>query len=98
MARWVGAAADGWAGAVGAIARRPVLWPTAARQARRLAPTRWWRRPPFLPVPDRAWLRFRLETHYGSDTRPDPHDVVVWLAWARAAERRNRPSPAGGRR
>ena len=37
MARWVRAAVDGWAGAVGAIARRPALWPTE-RQGR-VSPT-----------------------------------------------------------
>ena len=74
----------GWASVVGAVARRPSLWSTAARQARRLAPRRWWARPPFLPVPDRAWLRFRAETQYGDpDRRPDPDDVVTWLRWAR---------------
>ncbi|HZP29416.1 MAG TPA: hypothetical protein VFC99_10725 [Acidimicrobiia bacterium] len=46
----------------------PELWPTALRQAARLAPAGWWRRPPFLPLPDREYLRFRLETQYGSPT------------------------------
>ena len=69
---------------VGAVAARPALWPTALRQARRLAPRRWWRRAPFLPVPDRAWLRFRAETQYGDPDRPlDAGDVVTWLQWAR---------------
>jgi hypothetical protein len=73
-----------WRGVVGAIARRPRLWPTAARQARRLAPRRWWTRPPFLPLPDRGWLRFRAETQYGDpDHPPEPDDVVTWLRWAR---------------
>ncbi len=72
-----------WPAVVGAVARRPRLWPTAARQARRLARRRWWARPPFAPVPDRAWLRFRAETQYGDPGRaPDPDDVVTWLRWA----------------
>ena len=76
----------GWAGVAAAVARRPGLWPTAARQARRLAPDRWWRRRPFLPVPDRAWLQFRNETQYGdADRRPDPADVLTWLHWCRHA-------------
>jgi hypothetical protein len=75
-----------WAAVATAVGRRPRLWPTAVRQARRLAPRRWWSRAPFLPVPDRAWLRFRAETQYGDpDRRPDPTDVVTWLEWARHA-------------
>ena len=42
---------------VGAIARRPGLWSTALRQARRLTPTGWWRTPPFLPVPAKDYRR-----------------------------------------
>ena len=48
-----------------AVVARPRLWPAALRQAVRLAPSRWWSRAPFLPVPDRAYVRFRLTTQYG---------------------------------
>ena len=49
---------------------------------------RWWRRPPFLPVPDPAYLAFRLETQYGApDARPLPADVVAYLRWCRAQDR-----------
>ena len=72
-----------------AVARRPDLWPAAARQAWRLVPRRWWSAPPFLPVPDRAWLAFRLETQYGGDGRGpvDPADVVAFLEWCRVQDR-----------
>ena len=67
---------------VGAIMRRPGLWRTALRQARRLAPARWWRRPPFLPVPAKSYLAFRTVTQYGEIGRsPSPEDVVDYLAW-----------------
>jgi hypothetical protein len=73
-----------WPAVAAAVARRPRLWPAAAHQARRLAPRRWWRRRPFLPVPDRAWLRFRAETQYGDPEHPPtPADVVAWLEWSR---------------
>jgi hypothetical protein len=65
------------------VGARPGLWWTALRQARRLARPRWWGAPPFLPLPDRAYLRFRLETQYGSGGRPDPGDVVAYLEWCR---------------
>src|SRR5690349_23735953 len=60
----------GMAAAVGAVARRPRLWPVAVRQWRRTTPPGWWRRRPFLPVPSGEYLRFRLLTQYGdSETR-----------------------------
>ena len=72
----------------GAVARRPDLWSTALRQARRTAPTGWWRRPPFLPVPSREYLAFRSLTQYGETQRsPSPEDVVDYLAWCREWDR-----------
>lgn len=65
-----------------ALARHPGLWPVAVRQAVRLARRGWWRRPPFLPLPDPAYLRFRLQTAYGDTERPpDAHDLVTYLKW-----------------
>jgi hypothetical protein len=70
--------------AVLAVTVRPWLWATAARQARRMVAPRWWRRAPFVPRPDQAYLRFRLETQYGTDATPTPSDVVSYLEWCRA--------------
>jgi hypothetical protein len=80
---------SGWVGAAVAVLRQPVLWPVAVRQARRLARPGWWRRPPFLPLPDRAYLRFRMVTAYGGDGRrgPERDDVVAYLRWCRAWQR-----------
>jgi hypothetical protein len=75
-----------WARATFLVIRRPQLWVTAVRQAHRLAPGRWWRRPPFLPVPDREYLRFRLETQYGADGVPAPADLVTYLEWCHSNE------------
>ncbi|CAN5848967.1 hypothetical protein BH23ACT2_BH23ACT2_08370 [soil metagenome] len=66
-----------------ALARRPTLWATAVIQVARLARPRWWRRPPFLPLPEPAYLRFRLETQYGDDRAPEPADVIAYLRWCR---------------
>jgi hypothetical protein len=71
-----------WRRAVATLARHPGLWPTALAQAHRLAPPRWWRRAPFLPLPDRDYVRFRLETQYGAG-EPAPEDLVVYLRWCR---------------
>jgi len=70
-----------WLAVVVALARRPTLWATAVTQAFRLAAPGWWRRRPYLPLPDGAYLRFRLETQYGSDDDPEPADVVTYLHW-----------------
>jgi hypothetical protein len=69
---------------------RPGLWPTALRQAMRLTRPGWWRRPPFLPTPDRAYLRFRLDTQYGSDHPMVAGDVVRYLEWCRDQQRLRR--------
>lgn len=80
-------------GAAFAVVRRPGLWPTAWRQYRRTVPGGWWRRPPFVPVPRRDYLRFRLVTQYGGsgDLPRDPArvgaDVVNYLEWCRHWER-----------
>jgi len=67
-----------------AVAVRPVLWGVALRQAHRLADRHWWRRPPFLPVPARAYAAFRTTTQYGDPTAaPSVDDVIVWLQWVR---------------
>lgn len=71
-----------WAAAL-AVARHPALWPVAVGQLLRMAAPGWWRRPPFLPIPDRSYLAFRLETMYGTGTDPAPSDVVTYLRWCR---------------
>lgn len=79
--------------AVRAIAVRPRLWPAALRQARALVPPGWWRRRPFLPLPDRAWLRFRMTTAYGDPgAGVDVEDLLTWLAWTDSV--RTAPGPS----
>ena len=76
-----------------AVAVRPRLWPTALAQLARFAPDRWWRRPPFIPLPAPELTRFRSETMYGHpDIPPLPADIVVWLEWCRTQNRRLRAS------
>jgi len=80
-----------WARAVGRVLVRPALWPTALVQAGRLAGPGWWRRAPWLPVPDRDYLRFRLRTAYGSEpgalAAADPADLATYLRWCRELPR-----------
>jgi hypothetical protein len=82
--------------AVVAVAARPALWATAAVEVLRLAPVGWWRRRPFLPLPDTGYLRFRLKTQYGDAAHvPEPHDLVTWLRWCRDFGRFTRGSGSG---
>lgn len=69
-----------------AVLRHPSLWGVALRQVRVLARPGWWRRRPFLPLPDRHYLRFRIVTAYGGDgtAAPQPADLLTYLEWCRA--------------
>jgi hypothetical protein len=67
---------------VAALISHPGLWFEALRAAVGLAPRGWWLRPPFLPLPDRAHLAWRLHTAYGTDQVPmTPQDVLSYLEW-----------------
>ncbi len=69
-----------------AVARRPRLWPTALRQAKRMARPGWWRSWPPLPTPPAGYVAFRSVTQYGDPAAsPAAHDVVVWLDWVKSA-------------
>jgi hypothetical protein len=81
-----------WFQGICAVIVRPGLWSTAVRQWGRMMPRRWWARLPFLPVPDRGYIRFRMETAYGvsepNARRAD--DLVAYLRWCRDTERSRR--------
>lgn len=67
-----------------AVVRRPGLWFEALRAAAALARRDWWRRPPFLPLPDRSYLQWRVATAYGDPAGPvAADDVVAYLDWRR---------------
>ena len=68
-----------------ALIRRPTLWLEATRAFAALTPSRWWARPPFVPVPRRSYLQWRLQTAYGSaGASPEPIDVIRFLEWRKA--------------
>ena len=59
-----------------AIALLGVAWRFRSRD--------WWRRPPFLPLPDRTYMRWRMHTAYGDDDAvPPADDVVRYAKWSR---------------
>ena len=44
----------------------------------------WYRRLPFLPVPPRAYMRWRMYTAYGNeDAVPSARDVLRFARWRR---------------
>jgi hypothetical protein len=45
---------------------------------------RWWSRPPFLPLPDRDYLRWRMYTAYADEAAVPPvNDVIRFARWRR---------------
>ena len=75
-------------GTAAAVLRHPSLWTTALRQWKRTTPHGWWKRRPFLPVPAREYLEFRMVTQYGAiDHCATPEDVLNYLAWCRRHDR-----------
>jgi hypothetical protein len=69
---------------IGLVAIRPSLWMTAVRQYRVSLPRRWWARRPFLPLPPADYMRFRLQTQYGSsEHRIEAVDVLNYLSWCK---------------
>jgi hypothetical protein len=76
-----------WLTLVLALAGRSVRHPTLAvdlaRVGWRFRNRRWYRRPPFLPIPDREYVRWRMDTAYGSpDAVPPARDLERYVRWA----------------
>jgi hypothetical protein len=55
---------------------------------------RWYAHPPFLPIPPKDYLRWRLETAYGDKSFSNLRwqDIVAYARWHRAM-RLNRSTP-----
>ena len=69
--------------------RRPTLVPHMLGAAWAFRSRGWWRRPPFLPVPPSAYLRWRMETAYGDPEAVPPDDEMErFLRWASRMRRR----------
>jgi len=63
---------------------RPRLAVDLARLAWSFRARDWYRRPPFLPLPPRGYLRWRMFTAYGDeDAVPPVEDVVRFARWRR---------------
>ena len=63
--------------------RDPALATALLRVAWRFRRRRWYRQAPFLPIPDRTYVRWRMLTAYGdSDAVPPADDVARYARWA----------------
>ena len=61
---------------------RPALAADLLRVAWRFRRRGWWRRVPFLPLPSREYVRWRMHTAYGdADAVPPAEDVVRYATW-----------------
>jgi hypothetical protein len=66
------------------VVRRPGLALEALRFAAATAPTGWYRKPPFLPLPEPIYRDWRLATAYGTSDAPvTPHEMEEFLEWRR---------------
>ena len=63
--------------------RHPASAVALARAGWRLRRSLWWRRAPFLPLPDRRYWSFRMVTAYGTGgARPTPESLVEAARWS----------------
>lgn len=77
-------------GLVKAVLRSPARWVEGLRAAWALRSLTWFSQAPYLPLPDRTYLRWRSLTAYGDSSAPVPSaDLLLYLTW-RAAYRRSR--------
>lgn len=64
-----------------ALRHPPLLLPMLA-SAWRFRRRGWYRRPPFLPLPPREYIAWRLYTAYGDDDAvPPARDFARYLRW-----------------
>ena len=80
--------ADTWSALTLRLAARAALRPRLAvdlvRTAWAFRRRGWYRRAPFLPIPDRAYLRWRMYTAYADEAAvPPAEDVVRFARWRR---------------
>ena len=76
-----------WSSVAGALTwrgiRRPSTGLALIRVAWRFRARDWYRRFPFLPLPDRTYVRWRMYTAYADeDAIPSADDVERYAIWA----------------
>jgi len=64
------------------LARHPRDITCVVRAGWRLRRESWWRRYPWLPLPDAAYWEFRVRTVSGGDAQLEPAQVVAAAKWS----------------
>ena len=83
-------ASPAWA-VLRAAAKSPGLIPDLVSSAWAFRRRGWYRRPPFLPLPSAAYLRWRMDTAYGDPEAVPPVDELRrFLRWARNMRKASR--------
>lgn len=83
---------------LGLVVRRPWLLPEVVGAAWAFRRRNWYRTFPFLPLPSRLYLRWRMETAYGDPNAVPPYgELERYLRWARAMRREMRDVSRAGR-
>ena len=82
-----------WPSLTAALAAHAAVHPRAAADLLSLAWSmrrrRWYRRPPFLPLPPIEYVRWRMYTAYGDENAIPPFaDVLSYARWRRELMRR----------
>jgi hypothetical protein len=71
-------------GLVGTAVRHPGLGWALIRAAWRFRSRDWYRRAPFLPLPPRGYLEWRVHTAWGDEAHvPDAEELRRYLDWVR---------------
>lgn len=78
----------GWTQLTARLVWRAVMHPSLAldllRVAWRFRRRDWYRRPPFLPLPDQTYVRWRMYTAYGDRNAVPPlEDIERYARWTR---------------
>jgi hypothetical protein len=79
---------DSWLGLTARLSLRALVSPRTALDLLRTVwafrRRDWWRKPPFLPVPDRTYVRWRMYTAYADENAVPPvEDVIRFARWRR---------------
>jgi len=69
--------------------KRPDLIPALAGAAWAFRARDWYRHVPFLPLPPKSYMDWRMDTAYGDPTFQAPEaELIRYLGWARDLRRR----------
>lgn len=68
---------------IGRSLRNPAVGVSLVRVGWRFRRRDWYKRFPFLPLPAREYVQWRMHTAYGSDDAvPPANDVIRYARWA----------------